>query len=56
MASTNLSSGEALRPAVTGRAHDDAAKWSTRKTLLFVSGASLTLWVVILLIAMALLG
>ena len=56
MASTNLISSEALREARAGRASHDAAKWSTRKTLLFVGGASLTLWVVTLLLALALLG
>lgn len=56
MASTDLISGEALRQARASRASRDTAKWSARKTLLFVGGASLTLWVVILLIAIALLG
>jgi hypothetical protein len=51
MASTNLIPSEALRQARACRAPHDAAKWSTRKTLLFVGGASLTLWVVILFIA-----
>jgi hypothetical protein len=56
MASTDLSSGGALRQAGAGRASHDAAKWSARKMLLFVGGASLTLWLVILLAATALLG
>jgi hypothetical protein len=56
MASTNLISSEALREARADRACHDAAKWSTRKTLLFVGGASLTLWVAILFIAAARLG
>jgi hypothetical protein len=56
MASSNLSSHEALRPAPAGGASHDNAKWPTRKTLLFVGGASLVLWLAILLAAMALLG
>lgn len=56
MASTKLSSGEALRQARAGRASHDVAKWSTRKTLLFVGGASLALWLVILFIAAQFLG
>jgi hypothetical protein len=51
MANTHLISSEALRQARAGRVSHDAAKWSTRKTLLFASGASLTLWVVILFVA-----
>jgi hypothetical protein len=56
MASTDLISSEAPRQARASRASHDAAKWSMRKTLLVVGGASLTLWAVILLVAMAVLG
>jgi hypothetical protein len=56
MASTHPISSEALRQARAGRASHHAEKWSKRKTLLFIGGASLTLWIVILLIAIALLG
>jgi hypothetical protein len=56
MAGIKLSLDEAQRQARAGRVSDDAAKWSTRKTLLFVGGASLTLWLVILFIATQLLG
>jgi hypothetical protein len=56
MAGIKLSLDEELRQARAGRAPEDAAKWSARKTLLFVGGASLTLWLVILFIATQLLG
>jgi hypothetical protein len=56
MASTNLSSRETLRQAGAGREPHDAAKWPARKTVLFVGGASLALWLVILFIATQLFG
>lgn len=56
MAGFKLSLDEALRQARAGRVSHDVAKWSARKTLLFVGGASLGLWLVIILIATQLLG
>ena len=56
MASTNSFSSEALRQVRADRASQSAAKWPTWKTLLFIGAASLTLWLMILLAAMALLG
>lgn len=46
-----------LRPqAPADRPSRDAAKWSARKTLLFIVGASLALWLAILLVATQWLG
>jgi hypothetical protein len=56
MAGFKLSLDEALRQARGDRASPDVAKWSARKTLLFIGGASLGLWLVIILIATQLLG
>jgi hypothetical protein len=56
MAGIKFSLDTALRQARAGRVPHDVAKWSARKTLLFVAGASLGLWLIILFLAMALLG
>jgi hypothetical protein len=56
MAGIKLSLDEASRQARAGRESHDAAKWPARKTLLFVGGASLALWLVILFIAAQLFG
>ncbi len=56
MASTNPSPRETLRQARAGRDSPDVAKWPARKTVLFVAGASLALWLVILFIATQLFG
>jgi hypothetical protein len=56
MASAHLISDEASRQGRAGHPRREAAKWSPRRTLLFVGGASLTLWLVILLVVMALVG
>jgi hypothetical protein len=55
MAGIKLSWDEALRQARADGVPHDVAKWPARKTLLFVAGASLGLWLMILLSAMALL-
>jgi hypothetical protein len=56
LASTDLIGRETLRQARADRASHDVARWSARRTLLFVGGASLTLWLVIALLVVALIG
>lgn len=56
MSGYKLSLDEALRQARADGVSHDVAKWSARKTLLFVGGASLGLWLIIVLVATQLLG
>jgi hypothetical protein len=55
MAGKNLSPGGTPRQTHVDRGSRDVAKWTRRKTMLFIAGASLALWLIILILAIALL-